>query len=123
MMIPGFEQRQVEATVARAIRLEIEDFHYEYCHVLDSGRLMEWEDFIDCGDWVVAPWSARLHGHGSGIAIDVSETYAVLVRDGLRARLSRPVYYELASLAAKNPAGAGEGVWSGGAFFVLDHDS
>ncbi|MGD9501858.1 MAG: DUF1285 domain-containing protein [Methyloceanibacter sp.] len=41
----------------------------------------------------------------------------VLVRDGLKARLSRPVYYELAALAAENPAGEGPGVWSGGAFF------
>ena len=47
------------------------------------GPAVEWEDFIDCGDWVVAPWSATLHGHGSGIEIEVSETYAVLVRDGL----------------------------------------
>jgi uncharacterized protein len=46
------------------------------------GPAIRFEDFIDCGDWVVAPWSARLHGHGSGIEIDVSETYAVLVRDG-----------------------------------------
>lgn len=41
----------------------------------------------------------------------------IFVRDGLKARLSRPVYYELAALAAKNPSGKGEGVWSGGAFF------
>ena len=40
------------------------------------------EDFFDCGEWVVAPWSGRLHGHGSGIEIEVSETYAVRVRDG-----------------------------------------
>jgi ketosteroid isomerase-like protein len=46
------------------------------------GPAVRFEDFIDCGDWVVAPWSARLHGHGSGIEMDVSETYAVLVEDG-----------------------------------------
>ena len=40
------------------------------------------ERFIDCGDWVVVPWSARVHGKGSGIDIDISETYAVLVTDG-----------------------------------------
>ena len=44
------------------------------------GQAIHYEDFIDCGDWVVAPWSGRLHGHGSGIEIEVSETYAVLVR-------------------------------------------
>jgi uncharacterized protein len=40
------------------------------------------EEFIDCGDWVVAPWSARLRGRGSGVEVEVSETYAVRVRDG-----------------------------------------
>jgi ketosteroid isomerase-like protein len=51
------------------------------------GTAVKFEDFIDCGDWVVAPWTGRLHGHGSGIEIDVSETYAVLVRDGLIRRV------------------------------------
>ena len=51
------------------------------------GPAVAFEDFIDCGDWVVVPWSAQLHGHGSGIEIDVSETYAVLVRDGRIARV------------------------------------
>ena len=46
------------------------------------GQAIHFEDFIDCGDWVVAPWSGTLHGHGSGIEIEVSETYAVRVRDG-----------------------------------------
>ena len=41
----------------------------------------------------------------------------VLVRDGLRARLARPVYYELAALAADASPQVGPGVWSGGAFF------
>jgi len=48
---------------------------------------MAFEEFIDCGDWVVAPWKARFHGHGSGIEVDASETYAVLVRDGRIARV------------------------------------
>ena len=51
------------------------------------GQAIHFEDFIDCGDWVVVPWSGRLHGHDSGIEIDVSETYAVLVRDGRIARV------------------------------------
>lgn len=46
MDIPGFEQRQVEAAVARAVRLEIEDFHHEYCHVLDTLQLQRWPDFF-----------------------------------------------------------------------------
>lgn len=46
------------------------------------GQAIRFEDFIDCGDWVVAPWGGRLHGHGSGIEVEVSETYAVQVLDG-----------------------------------------
>jgi ketosteroid isomerase-like protein len=43
---------------------------------------MEFEDFIERGDWVIVPWTARLRGRGSGISVDVNETYAVQVRDG-----------------------------------------
>jgi len=41
----------------------------------------------------------------------------VVVRDGLKARLTRPVYYELAALAAESSPPEGPGVWSGGTFF------
>ena len=54
------------------------------------GSAIEFTDFIDCGDWVVAPWHGRVHGHGSGIEIEISETYAVLVGDG---RIVRVVEY------------------------------
>jgi ketosteroid isomerase-like protein len=43
---------------------------------------MVFEGFIDLGDWVVVPWTARLRGRSSGIPVDVSETYAVRVQDG-----------------------------------------
>lgn len=45
----------------------------------------------------------------------------VRVRGRLEAKLSRPVFYELADLAAPNPdnGGATLGVWSGGAFFDI----
>ena len=42
---------------------------------------MEFEGFIDRGDWVVVPWSARVRGRGSGISIEISETYAVRVHE------------------------------------------
>lgn len=41
----------------------------------------------------------------------------VLVRGGLKARLARSVYYELAALAVEAGAPAELGVWSGGMFF------
>jgi ketosteroid isomerase-like protein len=40
------------------------------------------EDYIDLGDWVVVPTSGRLHGKGSGIEVEVIETYAVCVSGG-----------------------------------------
>ena len=67
------------------------------------GQAIHFEDFIDCGDWVVVPWSGRLHGHGSGIEIDVSETYAVLVRDGRIARVEEYRTVEQAIEAAGRP--------------------
>jgi uncharacterized protein len=46
----------------------------------------------------------------------------VEVRGGLRARLARPIYYELAALAAERPGVEGQGVWSGGMFFPFPED-
>lgn len=54
--------------------------------------------------------------------LTVDPTPRVLVRHGLEAELSRPVYYELAEIAlaeGHHPPG----VWSGGTFFVLDQGS
>jgi ketosteroid isomerase-like protein len=45
-------------------------------------QVMEFETFIDCGEWVVVPWSAQLRGKGSGISVQVKETYAVRVQGG-----------------------------------------
>lgn len=46
----------------------------------------------------------------------------VMIRNGLEARLSRPVYYELANLALENDTGDDQaiGIWSGGKFFPLE---
>ncbi len=41
----------------------------------------------------------------------------ILMRGGLRARLARPVYYELAGLAAETSPPDEPGVWSCGTFF------
>jgi ketosteroid isomerase-like protein len=45
-------------------------------------QVMEFDTFIDAGDWVVVPWSAELRGKGSGISVRVNETYAVRVQGG-----------------------------------------
>jgi uncharacterized protein len=47
----------------------------------------------------------------------------IVLDDGLEARLSRAVYYDLAVAAEDGPTAAGDtapGVWSDGAFFPLD---
>ena len=67
------------------------------------GPAIRFEDFIDCGDWVVAPWSGRLHGHGSGIEIDVSETYAVRVHEGRITRVDEHRTVEEALEAVNGP--------------------
>ena len=40
------------------------------------------KEFIDLGDWVVVPWTAKLEGRASHLAIEVYETYAVRAEDG-----------------------------------------
>ncbi len=47
---------------------------------------------------------------------DGSFTPFILVRAGLNARIARPVYYELVTVAA-GKAGGEAGIWSGGTFF------
>jgi ketosteroid isomerase-like protein len=61
------------------------------------------ERFVDCGDWVVVPWRARLHGKGSGIDIELYETYAVLVTDGRIRRVEEYRTVEQALEAAGGP--------------------
>ena len=66
------------------------------------GGLVQFEDFIDCGDWVVVPWHARVRGRASGVSVEVSETYAVRVREGRIVRVEE--YRDRAgALARVNP--------------------
>ena len=53
------------------------------------------------GSW--HPGAARLHGHGSGIEIEVSETYAVLVTDGRIKRVEEYRTVEQALEAVDGP--------------------
>jgi ketosteroid isomerase-like protein len=46
-----------------------------------SGQ-QQFHEYIDLGDWVVAPWTARLQGGTSGAEVEVHETYAALLREG-----------------------------------------
>jgi len=65
---------------------------------------------LDSGDALIV---------GSAHPLSMEPTPRVMVRHGLEAELSRPIYYELAEIAlaeGHDPAG----VWSDGDFFVLD---
>jgi hypothetical protein len=58
------------------------------------------------------------HGLSFRVEPDGSFTPYVELRDGLPARLTRPVFYELVALAGEGSAGR-QGVWSNGVFFAF----
>lgn len=95
----------VESTAFRAIAM----------HVDGAGRSQRIGFALDSGDAViVGPQHPLRQCEAAG-----GPSPRILVRHGLEAELSRPVYYELAELALAGdhkPAG----VWSSGAFFPLE---
>jgi ketosteroid isomerase-like protein len=60
--------------------------------------VMEFEDLIDGGDWVVAPWTAQVTGRGSGAHVEIEETWAVRVEEG---RIVRVEEYRTRQLACE----------------------
>lgn len=95
----------VDATAFRAVELNCEG----------EGRARRIAFRLDSGDAVILgpEHPLRMVDEGSGASP------RVLVRHGLEAGLTRPVYYELAEIAlaeGHRPAG----VWSDGAFFALE---
>ena len=94
----------VERTAFRAVEMTSEG----------SGRDRRIALALDSGDAVVVgrehPLRIIEEGHGP--------SPRVLVRNGLEAELSRPVYYELAEIALAEGADP-PGVWSDGCFFAL----
>ena len=45
-VLPGFEAQPLDRDAARALRLEIEEFHADYCAALDEGRIADWPGFF-----------------------------------------------------------------------------
>jgi anthranilate 1,2-dioxygenase small subunit len=45
-MLPGFEKKRIAHDEALAARAAVEDFHAEYCAVLDGGDIERWPDFF-----------------------------------------------------------------------------
>jgi hypothetical protein len=80
-----------------------------------EGRAQRIAFSLDSGDAVILGLDHPLRT----VATETGPSPRVLVRNGLEAELTRPVYYELAEIALSggdNPPG----VWSDGAFFPLD---
>lgn len=95
----------VEATAFRAIEMRVDG----------KGRDQRIALGLDSGDAVIL---------GPDHPLRIVETESgpsprILVRHGLEAELTRPVYYELAELALEQDSER-PGVWSSGAFFPLD---
>jgi hypothetical protein len=88
---------QVESTPFRAVEMLAEG----------DGRTRRIAFRLDSGDAVIL---------GPEHPLSIAPTPRILVRHGLEAELSRPVYYELAELALANDP---PGVWSNGAFFEM----
>ena len=94
---------EVESTAFRAVEL----------HSEGEGRDRRIALKLDSGDAVLL---------GAKHPLTLTPTPRILVRHGLEAELSRPIYYELAELALAE-AGDPPGVWSNGAFFALDENA
>ena len=93
---------EVEGTAFRAVEMSSEG----------EGRERTIAFRLDSGDAVIL---------GPDHPLSLAPSPRILVRHGLEAELSRPVYYELAEIALADDREP-RGVWSQGAFFALDGD-
>ena len=91
---------EVEATAFRAVEM----------HSEAEGKSRRIAFRLDSGDAVIL---------GADHPLRLEPTPRILVRHGLEAELTRPVYYELAELALAE-GGDPPGVWSNGAWFPLE---
>ncbi|MDB5728786.1 MAG: ring-hydroxylating dioxygenase subunit beta [Noviherbaspirillum sp.] len=46
MKLSGYETTEVERMAARNLRFAVEEFHAEYCAVLDCGQVEKWPEFF-----------------------------------------------------------------------------
>jgi hypothetical protein len=93
----------VDCTAFRAVEMQTEG----------AGRDRRIALRLDSGDAVIVGKEHPLHPAAEGAGP------RVLVRHGLEAELSRPVYYEIAEIALAEGADP-PGVWSDGCFFPLE---
>jgi uncharacterized protein len=98
----------VESTAFRAVGMQSEG----------EGQNRRIAFQLDSGDAVMLDADHPIRIVGT----DLGPSPRLLVRHGLEAELTRPVYYELAELALGEGADP-PGIWSNGAFFHLDTDN
>ncbi len=101
-------------------RIEVEDapFMAVELKIQGSGKSQVLEFRTNIDDWATAGPSNPLR---VGFDAQTGEPSPyIMVRDGIEARIARPVYYELASIAAEHEREKGlYGVWSQGQFFSI----
>jgi len=104
MLVTPVEKLEIEVdgTAFRAVEMSSEG----------EGRERTIAFRLDSGDAVIL---------GPDHPLSLTPSPRILVRHGLEAELSRPVYYELAEIALADDREP-RGVWSQGAFFALDGD-
>jgi hypothetical protein len=101
--------RHVLVTPVEKLDIHVESTPFRAVEMLaeGDGRTRQIAFRLDSGDAVIL---------GLEHPLSIAPTPRILVRHGLEAELSRPVYYELAELALANDP---PGVWSNGAFFEM----
>jgi hypothetical protein len=99
---------EVETTAFRAVEMQSEG----------SGRDRRIAFKLDSGDAVVVGPKHPLRL----LSTEQGPSPRIVVRHGLEAELSRPIYYELAEIALDEGSHP-PGVWSEGTFFVLGPDA
>ena len=109
--------RHVLVTPAEKLDIEVENTPFRAVEMRAEGegavRRIAFQ--LDSGDAVLLGPDHPLTIVGTGHGLSPR----ILVRHGLEAELSRPVYYELAELALAEGAEPA-GIWSSGIFFPLD---
>jgi hypothetical protein len=104
--------RHVLVTPAEKLDIEVEDTAFRAVEMESEGkdRSRRIAFRLDSGDAAIL---------GPDHPLRLEPTPRILVRHGLEAELTRPVYYELAEIALAE-GGDPPGVWSDGTYFPLE---
>lgn len=104
-------------------RIEVEDVPFMAVEmtVKGSGKSQEISFRTNLDDWVTAGSDHPLRVTARASNSEEPSPY-VMTRDGLEARLTRAVYYDLVKLAVEDAQEKGLfGVWSSNVFFPIGH--